>query len=454
MTDSAGSVTRSSLKPPPSPRTSPSPSVGPSSQNRYVSCPFKNVYSCGNGVNGRGYAGGPIMHHLQAKHSFTKDNAHCRALIADDITVFSAWEGLLQQLQLWLCTRCMTLHTWKSPCKGKGVHCDTIVGPFNGSSADFLLHGIDRPAATFSPAVVEVLPASHDDKVLTVEALSAKAMYDEELSLTPNLLCAIFQRSFHTVASIPHKCRLSFSRSLKVCLDYVLSKPSDIVAWIRLILLPICTLVRYRPKADEKSCNRKRLQVAVIQRALLIWKEPGGCFKLVTKLLQLPGNHHSTKPDNEKKVDASNLSACLKKLELGHYAVAIRVLSSNDVAPCCENTFLDLQTKHPTTPPPSIPEEVLYGDPVSVDSRAVGGALRSFPRGTSCGRDGLRAQHLVDAFSGAAAAVADDLLASITGVVNLWLAGKYPGVFGELIASAPLTPLLKPGGGLRPIAAI
>lgn len=78
--------------------------------------------------------------------------------------------------------------------------------------------------------------------------------------------------------------------------------------------------------------------------------------------------------------------------------------------------------------------------------------LLSFPKGTSCGRDGLRAQHLVDAMSGAAAAVADILLASITGVVNLWLAGKCPAELGEFIASAPLTPLLKPGGGLRPIA--
>ncbi|XP_026383936.1 uncharacterized protein LOC113279455 [Papaver somniferum] len=54
--------------------------------------------------------------------------------------------------------------------------------------------------------------------------------------------------------------------------------------------------------------------------------------------------------------------------------------------------------------------------------------------------------------SGASAAIADDLLQSITGVVNLWLAGKCPPILGEIVASAPLTPLLKPGGGLRPIA--
>ncbi|XP_021763791.1 uncharacterized protein LOC110728456 [Chenopodium quinoa] len=37
-------------------------------------------------------------------------------------------------------------------------------------------------------------------------------------------------------------------------------------------------------------------------------------------------------------------------------------------------------------------------------------------------------------------------------VVNLFLAGKCPAELGEFIASAPLTPLVKLGGGIRPIA--
>ncbi|GJU40105.1 putative reverse transcriptase domain-containing protein [Tanacetum coccineum] len=48
-----------------------------------------------------------------------------------------------------------------------------------------------------------------------------------------------------------------------------------------------------------------------------------------------------------------------------------------------------------------------------------------FPKGTSCGRDGLRAQHLMDILGGAASAVVDDLLGSITWVVNLWWYTPY-----------------------------
>ena len=71
--------------------------------------------------------------------------------------------------------------------------------------------------------------------------------------------------------------------------------------------------------------------------------------------------------------------------------------------------------------------------------------IKSFPRGTSCGRDGLRAQHLLDCLSGAAVAISDELVASITQVVNLFLDGKCPRALGKYIASAPLTPLVKPG---------
>nr|GEW51665.1 putative reverse transcriptase domain-containing protein [Tanacetum cinerariifolium] len=75
--------------------------------------------------------------------------------------------------------------------------------------------------------------------------------------------------------------------------------------------------------------------------------------------------------------------------------------------------------------------------------------IRSFPKGTSCGQDRLRAQHLMDILGGPAFAVADNLLGSITGVVNLFLSGKCPSQLREYIASAPLTPLVKPCGGIR-----
>ncbi|GKA42475.1 hypothetical protein Tco_0735135 [Tanacetum coccineum] len=49
-------------------------------------------------------------------------------------------------------------------------------------------------------------------------------------------------------------------------------------------------------------------------------------------------------------------------------------------------------------------------------------------------------------------ATASDLLKSITSVINLWLARRCPPILVEFVASAPLTPLLKPDNGIQPIA--
>ncbi|XP_026410732.1 uncharacterized protein LOC113305956 [Papaver somniferum] len=212
----------------------------------------------------------------------------------------------------------------------------------------------------------------------------------------------------------------------------------------------------YRPRsyAEAKSGNRKRLQVAATNHALSVWKEPGGCYALATKLLQHHVHSGSKKTDSEtdlKKQGTANLMACRRKTECGQFAAAIGLLSSSGVSPCSEKTYLDLQDKHPPAHSPAIPDDVFLAEPITVDSRAVLGAIKSFPKGTSCGRDGLRDQHLVDVMSGADVSVADNLLASIIGVVNLWLAGTCPASLGEFVASPPLTPLLKPGGGIRPI---
>jgi hypothetical protein len=136
----------------------------------------------------------------------------------------------------------------------------------------------------------------------------------------------------------------------------------------------------------------------------------------------------------------------------GHYTAAFRVLSSSGVAPYNEATLKDFIAKHPFNSAPSLPDIPIDHHNLIASPAVVFDMIKSFPRGTSCGRDGLRAQHLLDYFSGAVVAISDKLIDSITKVANLFLDGKCPRELGVYIASAPLTPLVKPGGGIRPIA--
>ncbi|CAI8615225.1 unnamed protein product [Vicia faba] len=89
--------------------------------------------------------------------------------------------------------------------------------------------------------------------------------------------------------------------------------------------------------------------------------------------------------------------------------------------------------------------------PLVVKMDTVFVCIKLFLKGTSCGRHGLRAQHLLDAMCGKGFFVSRDLLCTITQVVNLWLGGRCPVNLAEFVVSTPLTLLLKPNGGIRPI---
>lgn len=73
----------------------------------------------------------------------------------------------------------------------------------------------------------------------------------------------------------------------------------------------------------------------------------------------------------------------------------------------------------------------------------MGSIVKLFLKGTSCGRDGLRAQHLLYALCGEGSTVARDLLGVITLVVNLWLGGRCPMSLSGFVASASFYTITK-----------
>jgi len=78
--------------------------------------------------------------------------------------------------------------------------------------------------------------------------------------------------------------------------------------------------------------------------------------------------------------------------------------------------------------------------------------LVGIPKGTSPGASKRHAQHLLDALSGSTAPAAGECLCSLTCFTNHLLSGKGPSCLAPWLCSAPLTALLKKGGGVCPIA--
>ncbi|GJU90282.1 hypothetical protein Tco_1302705 [Tanacetum coccineum] len=201
-----------------------------------------------------------------------------------------------------------------------------------------------------------------------------------------------------------------------------------------------------------RSANKRQRQEECITNAIRSWCVPGGSVQLVRETLAESVSPMLDLDDEDLDLTERNLKQCKRKIYDGHYTAVVRVLSSSGVAPYTDVTLQELKAKHPFKSAPSLPDTHIDRHPLIASQDVVLDRFKSFPRGMSCGRDGLRAQHLMDCLSGAAVAISDELVSFITQVVNLFLEGKCPTMLGEYIASAPLTPLVKPGGGIRPIA--
>ncbi|GJR71342.1 hypothetical protein Tco_0083707 [Tanacetum coccineum] len=237
---------------------------------------------------------------------------------------------------------------------------------------------------------------------------------------------------------------------LKGALDKVICKPDDIFCWVSLLALPLCLLktFRLRSNLECKSAIKRQRQEESIVNAIRSWGTSGGSLQLLRETLTKSSPTFLDGDDDDLNLGERNIKQCKRKICDGHYTAAVRVISSFGVAPYNEATLEDNVAK------------ISLGGLVIGDSKLLGHTpwkirqigIKSFPRGMSCGRDGLRAQHLMDCLTGAAIAISDELISSITQVVNLFLAGNYPQMLGEYIASAPLTPLVKLGGGICPIA--
>ncbi|GJU53878.1 hypothetical protein Tco_1227592 [Tanacetum coccineum] len=244
---------------------------------------------------------------------------------------------------------------------------------------------------------------------------------------TLSLLDSLFSKGLCMVKSIPAKCRLGFSRVLKGAIDKVICNPDDISCWVSLLVLPLFLLKTFCPRSNLecKSANKRQRQEESITNAINSWGVPGGSLQLVRETLA-----ESVSPMLDRDEEDLDLS----------------------VAPYNDATLQELKAKHPFKSATSLADTPFNYYQLIASQALVLARIKNFPRGTSCGRDGLRAQHLMDCLIGVAIAISDELVSSITQVVNLFLAGKYPMRLGEYIASAPLTPLVKPGGGILPIA--
>ena len=143
-------------------------------------------------------------------------------------------------------------------------------------------------------------------------------------------------------------------------------------------------------------------------------------------------------------------------MEEGDFRGAVRLACSGDsIAEVNNATIGALRSKHPAAHPdtslPSAPKEEALEAALEVSEREVSQAIRSFPRGSAGGPDGLRPQHLVDMTSMSAGA-GGSYCCVLTTFTNFLLTGEVHVEIRPLLFGASLVALNKKDGGVRPVA--
>ncbi|GJR93619.1 hypothetical protein Tco_0265793 [Tanacetum coccineum] len=184
----------------------------------------------------------------------------------------------------------------------------------------------------------------------------------------------------------------SFFQALKIVLCKVVAQSDYVDAWVRLLLFRRCTLQVYRPKNRQERGPENRKSLQQNGSTLGSFGQGGGDFL------------------EEGVTCNTNIKQCLRKVADRQVTAAVKVISSSGVTPYCDDTIKALEGKHPYKPPPSMPSITFSEPPLIAKIDSVFSCIKSFPKGNSCGRDGLRAQHILDALYGEGSATATNLL--------------------------------------------
>ncbi len=388
------------------------PFMSPTRSGEKIQCPFSDI--CNARV-------ATIRQHI--REHFNREAEPLRLLARYDTAITS----LLRRHELWLCVCNFRTYKLARAC----TQC-------HGVAPD------DGRVFTLPPAVPQgVVPAIPDT--------DAQPVVDQEFrpaSEDANVFRFIRSRNVRTIRSIPRSSRIRFTVEFRRLLRVLVLSPHDLDAHARLGIFIKCVL-RHAPRSPNSSA-KKIPQSKTVKSNLDRWLESEASKK--TLWLEVLGTLPPVVTGDASSTN--NNRRCIKLAGLGRYGDAAKSLVSNGVANLSPAVVAELVEKHPqhfaAPERPVRPEQPVQ--PLRATPEKVEKAIRSFPRGTAGGNDGLHAQHLVDMLNTHRAANEDSILYTFTDFVNVCLAANLPLDLAPFMSSAPLTPLLKKDNSIRPIA--
>ena len=294
-----------------------------------------------------------------------------------------------------------------------------------------------------APVLLDALPDPHPSIVPAIPGFTDEDSYE--------VFWKVREAHRNTLLYLHFKIRRDVCRQFTALISEVVNAPHDVEKWALLTLYPKCVLAQMNREQLTGSTNTGDSQVTYTKKCIAKW-DTGivGRRQLYQEMLEFSelSAGASARPPPQL---STNVKRCKGMTECGRLGDATRALLSNGIAQYSDETIAILQSKHPAR----TQEVILEGLPergLTASSEIVTAAIVSFAPNSAGGRDGLRPDHLRDMLDGASSTLRSNMVFVLTRFINLGLDGQFPAELAPFQCSAPLYPLTKPKGGIRPIA--
>ena len=291
--------------------------------------------------------------------------------------------------------------------------------PFNGLSASDLLSAIAKEGPR-----LELIP--EDDELV--------------------LFRSIRKIKSATINRIPKSCTFSFVRTYSSLLEKVIANPQCLDSLFLFYFFPRAVLTKVKTGAVSKCKWKRRQQEArAYQDNIDTWNNgPEGIWSLLLKLLN--GKFSSTNAPNQ----FFNAQKCKDLISEGRFSAAMKILTSQGLAPSSNQTLEALKSKFPQSRKVA-PISMERNLDLQTKEAELKKAMRWFPRGSAGGSDGFKPQYYTDILQCPVPSETDRFVTAFTQFINLMLSGSLPGKLAPIIGAAKLIALQKKDNDVRPI---
>ena len=401
------------------------------------SCPIPGCHKSLSSVHG-------VCMHIRQLHLNGPANVnHC---LNPNGAIRPALMNFLRSNRRWLCATHLSFHAHNRSCN----QCAQLGSPDIPTGENLIV--VRHDPASAAPSLANVggqaqapIPDEEPDVFLPATEAAAAGF---------DIWLAIREAPVYTHKFIQFKLRRRFGRILTGLLKDVVANPLDLDKLALLQLFPKCLLRTVTTPPGLRGYAKKRVQWDAVKQALDAWQSgPAGQRGLWNKLREAQATP-SIQPEvviEDEFLSNTQRRICKDHVENGRLGAAIRVLGTDGLAALTEEVMAELSAKHPArVVDPVMPPGT--EQPLEIDSTLSLKLIRSFPRNSACGRDGLRAVHLVDMYEGSSGQDRDAFLLALTAFINCCLSGALHPDVAPYLCGAPLYPLRKKTGGIRPIA--